>query len=134
MASIKRFSNLQSENNTGFGASSSNNAGRFYNRSSGANVIKKGVNLLDRYSWYHTMLAMPRTKFLLLIFSIYIFINLVFAGIYYLIGIEHLTGVNVGSSMKSFSEVFFFSTQTFTTVGYGRISPTGYHRIKMALL
>ncbi len=127
MALMKKIrTTLKSEENTGFGASSSNNAGRFFNRRSGANIIKKGVNLLDRYSWYHTMLAMPRTKFLLLIFSIYIFINLVFAGIYYLIGIEHLTGVNVGSTMKSFSEVFFFSTQTFTTVGYGRISPTGF--------
>ncbi len=134
MASIKRSGNLQSEINTGFGANSSNSAGRFYNRGGGANVIKKGVNILDRYSWYHTMLAMPRTKFLLLIFSIYIFINLVFAGIYYVIGIEHLTGVNSGSTMKSFSEVFFFSTQTFTTVGYGRISPTGFLTSAVATL
>jgi inward rectifier potassium channel len=127
MALTKKIkTTLKSEENTGFGASSSNSAGRFYNRSSGANVIKKGVTILDRYSWYHTMLAMSRTKFLLLIFSIYIFVNLVFAAIYYIIGIEHLAGVNSGSTMKNFSEVFFFSTQTFTTVGYGRISPTGF--------
>jgi len=127
MALLKKLtSNLKAEENTGFGASSSNSAGRFYNRSGGPNVIKKGVNIFNRYSWYHTMLAMSRTKFLVLIFSIYIFINFVFAGIYYIIGIEHLTGVNSGSAMKSFSEVFFFSTQTFTTVGYGRISPTGF--------
>lgn len=111
---------------TGFGSRSSDNAGRFYNRRGGANIIRKGVNILDRYSWYHTMLAMSRTKFITLIFSIYIVINLVFAAIYYIIGIEHLAGVNAGSPMKSFSEVFFFSTQTFTTVGYGRISPTGF--------
>jgi len=126
MASTKRSENLQSEINTGFGSSSANNAGRFYNRNGKVNVIKKGVNILDRYSWYHTMLAMPTMKFLLLIFSIYIFINLIFAAIYYMIGIEHLSGVNAGSTMRSFSEVFFFSTQTFTTVGYGRISPTGF--------
>jgi hypothetical protein len=28
--------------------------------------------------------------------------------------------------LKNFAESFFFSTQTFTTVGYGRISPTGF--------
>jgi len=50
---------------------------------------------------------------------------LIFAGIYYLIGIGHLSGVHTGSIWKNFSEVFFFSAQTFTTVGYGRISPTG---------
>jgi inward rectifier potassium channel len=127
MALAKKITTtIKSEENTGFGSSSSNSAGRFYKPGSGANVIKKGVTILDRYSWYHTMLAMSRTKFLFLIFCIYILVNLVFAGIYYLIGIEHLTGVNSGSTMKSFSEVFFFSTQTFTTVGYGRISPTGF--------
>jgi len=124
--SKKLTTNLKSEDNTGFGASSNNSAGRFYNRSGGPNVIKKGVNILNRYSWYHTMLAMSRTRFLVLIFSIYILVNVIFAAIYYLVGIEHLSGVNSGSAIKNFSEVFFFSTQTFTTVGYGRISPTGF--------
>jgi len=130
----KITTNLKSEDNTGFGANSSNSAGRFYNRVGGPNVIKKGINILERYSWYHTMLAMSRTRFLLLIFSLYIFINLVFAGIYYMIGIEHLAGINSHSSMKGFSEVFFFSTQTFTTVGYGRISPTGFLTSTIATL
>ena len=62
----------------------------------------------------------------MLIFLIYIVANLFFAGIYYLIGIDHLAGVNTGSSFKNFTEVFFFSAQTFTTVGYGRISPVGF--------
>ena len=126
MALRKRFANLKSEENTGFGTNSNNSGGRFYNRQGGANVLKKGVGILDRYSWYHTLLGMRRGKFLLLIFTIYIVINIVFAGIYYAIGIKHLSGINSGSSMKNFSEVFFFSTQTFTTVGYGRISPTGF--------
>lgn len=113
--------------NTGFGTSSENSSGRFYNRQTGgANVVKRGVNILNRYSWYHTMLAMPRGKFLLFLLLIYIGINFVFAGIYYLIGIDHLAGVQQGSSLKNFSEVFFFSAQTFTTVGYGRISPVGF--------
>lgn len=127
MALMKRFRNLRSEENTGFSARTDDSAGRFFSRSTqSANVIKSGVGILDRYSWYHTMLGMSRAKFLLLIFAAYILVNLVFAGIYYLIGIEHLAGVNTGSSLKNFSEVFFFSTQTFTTVGYGRISPVGF--------
>jgi inward rectifier potassium channel len=69
---------------------------------------------------------MKRSKFLLILLSIYIGVNLVFAGIYYLIGIDHLAGINSGSALKNFSEVFFFSAQTFTTVGYGRISPVGF--------
>jgi inward rectifier potassium channel len=117
---------LKSEDNTGFGTNSNYSGGRFYTRQGKANIKKKGVGLLERYSWYHTMLKMPRAKFLLLLLLIYIGINLVFAGIYYLIGIEHLAGIITGSPWKDFTEVFFFSTQTFTTVGYGRISPTGF--------
>jgi len=72
------------------------------------------------------MLAMPIAKFLSLLLIAYIIVNLLFAGIYYMIGIDHLAGVNQGSDIKNFSEVFFFSAQTFTTVGYGRISPVGF--------
>ncbi len=127
MALLTRNNKLRQEDNTGFGAISSNSAGRFYDRKNGrANVEKSGVSIFDRFSWYHTMLGMNRAKFLFLIFSVYILINLVFAGIYYMIGIEHLAGIIRGTALKNFSEVFFFSTQTFTTVGYGRISPTGF--------
>jgi len=127
MAIFKRKIDIQSDLNTGFGVNSENSSGRFYDRSSGgANVIKRGIGVLNRHSWYHTMLAMPRTKFLSFLLIAYIIVNLIFAGIYYLIGIDHLAGVNVGSAIKNFSEVFFFSAQTFTTVGYGRISPVGF--------
>ncbi|MBL7730311.1 MAG: hypothetical protein JNM88_03970 [Chitinophagaceae bacterium] len=126
MAMLKKFRNLKSVENTGFGTNSNNTGGRFLNKDGKPNAIKRGVALADRYSWYHTMLQMPRGKFLLLLLCIYIFINLLFAGIYYLIGIDHLAGVNTGSSWKNFTEVFFFSAQTFTTVGYGRISPVGF--------
>lgn len=127
MAMLKRFHNMRSEDNTGFGSNSSNNSGRFFDRKSGAaNVQKSGVSILNRFSWYHTMLGMKRGKFLLLLLLIYITVNLLFAGIYYSLGVEHLAGIERSHNLIEFSEVFFFSTQTFTTVGYGRISPTGF--------
>lgn len=126
MAILKRLRNLKTEENTGFGTNSNSTGGRFINRNGKPNVIKRGTGILDRYSWYHTMLEMKRSRFLLLLLIIYIGINLAFAGIYYLIGIDHLAGVNAGSPWKNFTEVFFFSAQTFTTVGYGRISPVGF--------
>lgn len=126
MALLKRLRNLKSEENTGFGTNSNSTGGRFINRNGKANVIKRGVGILNRYSWYHTMLEMKRSRFILLLLLIYIMVNLLFAGLYYLIGINHLAGVNTGSPWKNFTEVFFFSAQTFTTVGYGRISPVGF--------
>lgn len=126
MALFKKIRNLPADETTGFGTLSNSTGGRFINKDGQANVRRKGVSFLNRYSWYHTMLGMSRSKFLLLLFLIYISVNLLFAGIYYLIGIDHLQGVHAGSPLKNFTEVFFFSAQTFTTVGYGRISPVGF--------
>jgi len=135
MASSRKVNQrLKAEENSGFGTAANNSGGRFYNRDGNANVVKRGVGVLHRYSWYHTMIEMPRAKFLLLLFSIYIAMNLVFAGVYYLVGVEHLAGINTSSSWSKFTEVFFFSTQTFTTVGYGRISPTGFTTSAIATL
>jgi inward rectifier potassium channel len=126
MALIKRFRNLQSEENTGFSERSDDSAGRFFSRTTqNANVIKKGVGILDRYNWYHTLLGMKRGKFGLLMIAIYATINLVFAGIYYLIGVENIGGIQSTTPVADYFKLFFFSTQTFTTVGFGHIHPIG---------
>lgn len=43
-----------------------------------------------------------------------------------MIGVEHLTGIDKSDPLNEFIDVFFFSSQTFTTVGYGRIAPVGF--------
>ncbi|MEO1627634.1 MAG: ion channel, partial [Bacteroidota bacterium] len=40
-------------------------------------------------------------------------------------GVENLRGVEMDGPLPAFWEAFFFSIQSFTTVGYGAISPTG---------
>ena len=86
----------------------------------------KGMNFLARLNIYHALLSMPRWKFLLVIVIFFISINLIFASIYLFIGIEHLNGMIASTSAEKFGEAIFFSAQTFTTVGYGRISPIGF--------
>jgi len=39
---------------------------------------------------------------------------------------DHLGGMVAVSDTEKFEEAFFFSAQTFTTVGYGRINPLGF--------
>ncbi|HVE61475.1 MAG TPA: ion channel [Chitinophagaceae bacterium] len=111
---------------TGFSSKGLDSGNRFYRKDGTVNVIRSGVSILDQISWFHTMLAMLRWKFWSTLFIIYIVINLFFSIIYYSIGLEHLGGIKTGSRLKDFAEAFFFSAQTFTTVGYGRISPTGF--------
>lgn len=109
--------------NSGFGSRAS---GRFINKDGLPNVRRKGVNVLNRLSWYHTMLNLSSFRFITYLVVMYILINLVFAFIYYLIGVEHLTGIDKSNPLDEFIDVFFFSSQTFTTVGYGRIAPVGF--------
>ncbi|MBA3649850.1 MAG: two pore domain potassium channel family protein [Chitinophagales bacterium] len=45
--------------------------------------------------------------------------------IYYLIGVDQLTGYTGKSGQEAFLHCFFFSAQSLTTVGYGRIAPVG---------
>lgn len=109
--------------NSGFG---DNASGRFINKSGLPNVNRKGTNVFNRFSWYHTMLDLSTFKFLSYLVIAYILVNIFFAFIYYLIGVEHLTGIDKSDPVNEFIDVFFFSSQTFTTVGYGRIAPVGF--------
>lgn len=118
-------SKAKTEINTGFGTNASDYGGRFVNKSGRPNIEVKGVPFLSRISWYHTMLSLPGWKFLTVIFSFYIIINFIFASIYMLIGVENLNGIESLSDLGKFGAAYFFSAQTFTTVGYGHISPNG---------
>lgn len=117
----------KSQENTGFGTNASNYGGRFINKDGSANVEKRGMFLLRRISWYHTMIAMPQWRFLLTLLLFYIGMNFIFALLYFSIGIEHLNGIDAsGTELGKFGQAYFFSAQTFTTVGYGHISPIGF--------
>ena len=119
-------SKAQAVKNTGFGTNASSYGGRFVTKSGNANVRKTGIGFLDSISWYHTMLTIPRWKFFFIVFAFYFLVNFAFASIYYLVGVEHLNGITAIASLDKFGQAFFFSVQTFTTVGYGHISPSGF--------
>jgi inward rectifier potassium channel len=122
----KARKNLKIDNQTGFGTNAANYGGRFLDKDGSANIEKRGLPFFDQISWFHTLLRLPAWKFQLMIFSIFILINFVFATIYYFIGIEHLNGIVASSEIEKFAQAYFFSAQTFTTVGYGHISPQGF--------
>lgn len=113
--------------NTGFGTNATINGKRFLNKDGNARVKRLGLSFFESKSWYHTLLDLPSWKFLLLLLLIYIAINFVFACLYFGIGIEHLNGISTTQSQwEQFGQAYFFSAQTFTTVGYGHISPVGF--------
>lgn len=127
MALLRKINTkAKTEDNTGFGTNSTYSGGRFFNRDGSPNIIKRGLPFWDRNSIYHTLIGYPSWKFLLVVIGGFVLINIGFASLYYLIGIDHLGGMKPGTPLENFGEAFFFSAQTFTTVGYGRISPVGF--------
>ncbi|HEX3935403.1 MAG TPA: ion channel [Puia sp.] len=116
---------LKTNNDTGFGTNAASYGGRFINRDGTFNLRKEGIPFLDRFSIYHTMLTMSRLKFVALILVTYVTVNLLFAALYLTVGIDQLQGVVATTNWGKFKEAFFFSAETFTTVGYGRVNPVG---------
>lgn len=110
---------------TGFGVNANNYGGRFINKDGSFNLVKTGIPFWERFSPYQSLLSMPRWKFIGIIFLFFVLINLLFTLIYLTVGTGGLQGVKGSSWLDRFQEVYFFSTETYTTVGYGRINPVG---------
>lgn len=98
---------------------------RFFQKDGSVRIRRKGVGAFDRISWYNALIRMSRWKLWLTLITTYFMLNLFFAALYFYIGIEFIEGTKQGSDWMNFAEAFFFSAQTFTTVGYGHIAPTG---------
>lgn len=128
MAFFKNINTRATANETtGFGTNPSSYGGRFVNKDGSANIQKRGLPFFSRISWYHTMLKMPGWKFILVLLAFYAIVNFIFALLYYAIGVQYLNGIDAsGSELLKFGKAYFFSAQTFTTVGYGHISPNGF--------
>jgi inward rectifier potassium channel len=88
------------------------------------NVKRIGANsaLADMY---HLLVQITWGRFMLIVLLFYFVMNLLFASLYFTIGVEHLNGAANDTPYSQFLSSFFFSAQTFTTVGYGGISPKG---------
>jgi inward rectifier potassium channel len=107
----------------GFGYKTANSAKRMVNADGSFNLIhiNKKFSVSEIYS---RLINMTWIKFITLIFLWYFLLNILFAGIYFFIGIEHLT-IEKSTPFQDFLNSYFFSAQTLTTLGYGLVSPQG---------
>lgn len=106
----------------GFGTKITAPSERLINADGSFNIRRTGIRGWAPYQW---LVEMPWGQFFLLVFVFYGLTNAFFAGLFVLAGLEHVQGVAQGSVANDFIQAFFFSVQTFTTVGYGAMSPIG---------
>ncbi len=107
----------------GFGNKNYNESVRFLNQDGSVNIKRKVSDKHIGFDIYHWLLSISWTQFITLVFISYVIANTLFALIYYSIGAEKFGGMEVGAGAEKFSQLFFFSAQTLTTVGYGHIFP-----------
>ena len=118
-------SNKEKFNDLGLGTKASSGTQRSLNKDGSFNIKKINVPFSERINFFHVLVTMSWTKFFVLIFIAFFLVNILFAGAYMLIGLEHLVGIEGEDNIDKFLEAFFFSSQTLTTLGYGRIAPVG---------
>jgi inward rectifier potassium channel len=111
----------------GFGSVVSRESGqRLLNRDGSFNVVREGLGLLETVAPYHVLLTISWAGFLGLVALLYLALNLVFAVLFLACGPDALAGPGALMLGGRFSQAFFFSIQTFATIGYGQIGPNGF--------
>ena len=89
------------------------------------NVERTGVSFSTSLNMYHTLLSMSWSTFLGLVLLLFFLSNVFFGILYAALGEGGLVDVTSAPGDDLFVRGFFFSVQTFATIGYGTIHPVG---------
>ena len=98
---------------------------RLLNRDGSFNVTRSGLGFLDSFAPYHLLLTTSWRGFLAAVSLSYLALNFVFALAYLACGPDALLGAGAAMMGGRFAQAFFFSIQTFATIGYGQVAPNG---------
>ena len=98
---------------------------RLLNPDGSFNVRRTGLSLITSLNLYHALLSMSWRVFLSLVLLLYFLSNVAFGFLYASLGDAALVDVSSTPTEALFVRGFFFSVQTFATIGYGTIHPVG---------
>jgi inward rectifier potassium channel len=110
----------------GFGAEVARSARqRLLNRDGSFNVVREGLDPFASMSLYHQLLTISWPKFIGFVTASYLAVNALFAFAFLLLGPDALQSSSGSFAGQPFYRAFFFSVDTFGTIGYGNIIPVG---------
>lgn len=110
----------------GFGAEVARSSHqRLLNRDGSFNVVREGLHPVSALSLYHWSLTISWPTFLGAITALYVGLNALFAVAFLLCGPAALYSTTPVADGPVFLRAFFFSVESFATIGYGHIVPVG---------
>jgi inward rectifier potassium channel len=98
---------------------------RLLNQDGSFNVQRTGLPVLNSLSLYHTVISMSWKTFIAQTLLLYFLSNVIFGIFYASLGAESLVDSSTIPTDNLLLRGFFFSVQTFATIGYGTIHPVG---------
>jgi len=98
---------------------------RLLNPDGSFNSRRDGLGAIEALSPYHALLTMSWGRFVFMLSLVYVLINGAFALGYFACGPGALQYPLTEPGAPPLLEAFFFSVQTFATIGYGTIHPVG---------
>jgi inward rectifier potassium channel len=99
---------------------------RLVNRDGSFNVRRDGLPFWASLSLYHVLLRTSWPRLLGFLGLAYLALNVLFAAGFLLAGPGALGGMAPVPGAGRFWQAFFFSVETFGTIGYGNIYPVGF--------
>jgi inward rectifier potassium channel len=118
---------VEDKNDLGFGAVvGADSTQRLLNKDGSFNVRRRGLRWFESHSPYHLALNATWPRFLLACVATYTALNVVFAAAFLLCGSDSLIGASSRDLGGTVWRAFFFSVETFATIGYGDITPVGF--------
>ncbi len=103
-------------------------ATRFVERNAAEGLLRVGLEEQWHRDLYHRLLTITWWQFALLSIVVYIAANTIFAGLYL------AQPGSIANAQPGFLDAFFFSVETFATLGYGVLAPaTVYANVVMTV-
>jgi inward rectifier potassium channel len=98
---------------------------RLLNPDGSFNVLREGLDPFSSLSLYHWLLTISWPGFIGFVAGSYVIVNALFAFAFLLLGPDALQSSSGSFAGQPFYRAFFFSVDTFATIGYGNIIPVG---------
>ncbi len=98
---------------------------RLLNPDGSFNVRRTGLGFWATFTPYHLLVTMSWPRFLGLSAASFMAVNFLFGVVYWALGPEALLSPGADRFGGAFLQAFFFSVETFATIGYGHVAPMG---------